>query len=323
VSGGPILAAPWNEKEQRSEIKGIPKERSQRSAHERKIMATQLKPSSLKEITEMQDDQVVFAVQATFDYVGPFYPAKPGDANSQSFQKVAFRQGDFKLKALFRNRDEVPKSAVGKPVIMTAYHNDKGWFGLKSKDNTYTAKKGTPEAHEVTERVLLVTQTATIVPGGYAAAPSSTATTQAGKMAPAPRSAPNSAPLAQSDPADREHVMRSRQYLARSANAYILAAHTAKHVKAEMEKEGVELDVQALATTFFLNISGSFQTRPELVSEMPVRSVVPIIASIKGGGSAPPPAPPPPPPEPEPEPNPPLPPAGPTEDDIPEDDIPF
>lgn len=99
----------------------------------------------------MPDDGIVYAFKATVKSMTDFFPAK--DEQSQSFQALTLFSGGKEIKCILKNREAFPKEWKGKSIYMLAHQSDKGWHGVKSKDNDYKGK---------IERVLWVTKAAEI-----------------------------------------------------------------------------------------------------------------------------------------------------------------
>lgn len=235
--------------------------------------------STIPEINQMEDDQLVYAFRGTLKSMTKYYPAKPEDPMSQSMQIATFTDGPNTITVKFRNRDQIPATWKGKVIWFAAHHGEKGWSGIKAKDNE---RDGKP-----TERILLVTKSADVGPAGTVgegavadeAAPEPGQTTQA-PSASAQASAAAAAPAthaatAPSDSAqERKAVSILRRELAKYANAFLLVAQSANWVRNQLEGgtqpiEVTDAQFQAMCSTFFIKAD-----RQGLIDALPVKSVL-------------------------------------------------
>lgn len=108
--------------------------------------------STIAQILEMTDDMPVQAVRGKIIKV---YPAKRGEGQHgpYSYQDADFTDGKATIKVSFSNRDDFDKTLLNKTVTFLANHGEKGWNGLKTKDNEYNGK---------TTRKLMITKQAEI-----------------------------------------------------------------------------------------------------------------------------------------------------------------
>ena len=238
------------------------------------------KVSSVKEIKESEDDATIYAFKAVVKSMTKYFPAKEGDEKSQSFQIVTMKSGSDEIKAILRNRDPFPPALANQAVYFLAYHGDKGWSGLKAKDNTYK---------DTTERVLWVTRTAEVVPAvDYER--------QATETPPTAQKPPTSQPggddgeawpdTATPD-ADRKSreiswqmaMEESRKTLGRCTNAMRLSLRAAENVRSLYLKDtGLNLSSEhfrVITSTFFMSLRDA-----EIVQWLPSGPV-----KLEGGGN--------------------------------------
>ena len=123
-----------------------------------------LKVSSVADIKGMVDDEVVYQFNGKIKDAGKYFPAKPDDSTSVGFQIITLLDNSGGIiKGVFKGQEEITQALWGKPVTLTAYHGDRGWSGLKAKDNSYKKRES---GEEVKERVLWVTKTANVTFSG-------------------------------------------------------------------------------------------------------------------------------------------------------------
>ena len=269
---------------------------------------------TIPQIKAAEDDAIIYAFKGTCKSFTKYYAADPNDTTSQSMQIATFTEGKDSITVKFRNRDSLPAAWKGKTIWVLANHGDKGWTGVKAKDN---------ERNGEVERILLVTRSAEVGPNPDPArgqsepaeeAPSESATDQAPARAPAPAAARASV----SDPDKARAHMKCE--LAKYANAMLLVIAAVKHVSQRaLAEQGVEIPAeqfQAMCSTFFIKAD-----RQGLIDGLPIKPVqVTTLAKATEAAAKPAPAPK---PEPKPEPKP-SPVDPPVSDPEPDDyDIPF
>jgi hypothetical protein len=227
-----------------------------------------LKVSSVADIKNMVDDEVVYCFQGKLKDAGKFFPPDPNDSTKGSFQIVTLLDPTGQsIKSVVKGHDEITKAVFGKPVSLTAYHGDRGWSGLKAKDNKYNKK----DVGEVVERVLWITKTATIDFSG--ATP-----TQMPLPASKPVVAPPAAPQSVSSDAV-EHVKAARIEIAKRVNLQDLILDGVMALAVRANERGYTMGadhMQAVCSTLFISME-----RAGFVERMPVGPVQQYVAKAK------------------------------------------
>lgn len=121
------------------------------------------KVSTVKEIEEADGDTIIQCFKGRIVWISKFFDAsrsqKKEAQNFQVIQLEELREPKARVRAILRNRDEVPKNWLHQSVSLTANHSSRGWTGLLAKDYESKDKDGNMKI----ERVLWVTATCALV----------------------------------------------------------------------------------------------------------------------------------------------------------------
>lgn len=233
----------------------------------------ELKVSSVEEINNMVDDEVVYSFVGKVKGSGKYFPPKPDDSTGVGFQVVTLLDTAGKsVKAVFKGQEPV-NNMDGKPVVLTAYHGDRGWSGLKAKDNQYKKQDG----QQVTERVLWVTKTATVAFSG------STPTQMA-----LPPQKPQGGPIQPQETASEqiiEQVKAARIHVAKLVNLQDLILDGVMALAQRAAERGYTLGpdhLQAVCSTMFITMD-----RGGWLERMPVAPVQKYVSLLKHKTPAP------------------------------------
>lgn len=215
----------------------------------------------------MPDDGIVYAFKGTVKSMTSYYPAK--DAESQSFQVVTLLAGGKEIKATVRNREEFPKEWKGKPIYLLSHQGNKGWSGVKAKDNDYKGK---------TERVLWVTASAEVVPAaeyeadGQGASEAKDNQPQEQRRPtgqPARRAATNSAPAGdRANPSYEveEGIKQTKRLLWKSHNLMRMVSRLVEYdnecYKEDYGKEYTVAEMQSLRATHYITARDALSMLP-------------------------------------------------------------
>lgn len=138
----------------------------------------------IPQLLTMDNDMAVYAVKGKIKSLFRQRTSKPDAAKQWTCQDLLLMDATHSIKVQVWDHEPLPEAQwKGKAIYLLATHGDKGWTGLKVKDNTW---EGT------TTKVLSVTRTgeiaeATVYESGQAGAPA--------PQAPTPPSPPPTAPL--------------------------------------------------------------------------------------------------------------------------------
>lgn len=114
------------------------------------------KPYTVSQINDLEDD---IAVPAFKGKVKQIFKRHTGNnaRGDYSFQGIILVDADGdEIEAKLKDRDELPAKLKGKHVCIVSHKGDRGWTGVKTKDDEYQGK---------TKRILWITGSAEIVPG--------------------------------------------------------------------------------------------------------------------------------------------------------------
>lgn len=115
--------------------------------------------TKVAEVFDMEADTVIQAIKGTLKTLWKPKTGAGDDGNKWSFQNGAIADGADEIKVVFKDREEVPQSAKGKPITLMAFHGERGWSGVYANDNEY------PKGSGKFTRELKVTKTAEVVIG--------------------------------------------------------------------------------------------------------------------------------------------------------------
>lgn len=192
----------------------------------------------------MDADSVIQCIRGK---IAKTFPRKQGtNAKGEwSLESFMLSDGNIEVKVTLKDRDPLDRKLAMRDVAIMSNHGNKGWTGVKVKDDDYSGK---------TEKIVWVTGTGIIEAAD--AAPNAAEEDQPQSDEPPPRNSPSSKV---SGSAGKNAFLESKVMMSRMANMMISAAGAANIVADEIgKKEGAPLSKErtdAIRTTLFIQAS--------------------------------------------------------------------